>query len=78
VVAARISNKERQLRHISLVGPVITLIVGIFCCLAVIKTIMGAIIGIPLIIFASWWASELLMERKKIKAEIEEFRKQFD
>lgn len=78
VVAARISNKERQLRHVSLVGPTITAIVGVFCCLAVIKTIMGAIIGIPLIIFATWWAGELIMERKKIKVDIEEFQKQFD
>ena len=78
VVSARISNKERQLRHVSLVGPMITAIVGGFCCLAVIRTMIGAIIGVPLIIFSTWWASELLMERKKIKAEIAEFQKQFD
>ena len=78
IVAARISNKERQLRQVSLVGPAVTLIVGIFSCLAVIKTIFGAFLGIPLIIFATWWASELIQEKNKIRAEIVEFQKDFD
>ena len=66
IIAAKIAAKKEEINNISQAGPVLTVIVGIFFCIFII----GAITGIPLIIFAIWWSSNREKEKKKLQGEL--------
>jgi hypothetical protein len=69
-VAVKIAAKEEQIKQISQVGPVLAMIVGALCGLA----IFGIPFGILMILFGIVWAVKRGNDRKNLQAEIKELQ----
>lgn len=74
VISAKISTKEDTLDTITQTGPIIVVVIGILCCIAII----GIIPGLILIVLGCWWSTTKENEKAKLLNEIKELNAEMD
>jgi len=70
LIQAKIHTKEDEIKGVTQTGPLILIILGTVLCI----TIIGILIGLPMILISAWWMSKRDNQKKKLQNEIKELQ----